>query len=207
MSLSIFGFESKQPSRETIEWICANTSDENLMRVARFYLLRKGFPYFRAARHFEHYLGGSGEDIKVNLRALLDEDPGFRYHVCREIRFSFESLSKLEGTMGIRQSVYANEDWQLALGAIDLNWKIQDSRGTAAFIWFTNAYAWHPDDTGRPTHCIHQRAEAMRWHREKGLPLARNFDMYGEAILELPTREEILHQDHVNIYMEGDKRE
>ena len=65
-----------------------------------------------------------------------------------------------KGVIPIPQSIYSNQDWRYALGAISMNWELDKDQSYIIF-WFIDKYDWHPEEARR-TQCVHQAAENLK---------------------------------------------
>jgi len=167
--------------KSVIECVCAGTSAREALEAARFVMITlRGLSL--ADKHLDHYLGGGGADYIEDLEAVIKQDEG--------VRAVLQKAIKKQGRRGyvrIGQSNYANEDFQFAFGAIDrLDFEVigGTKKGTAAttaqlHVWFKDRYEWHPEDTSRPSNCVHKAAVELK---DEG---AQDYWMVGEATVPL----------------------
>ena len=134
--------------------------------------------------HLGRYLNGTGGTQSVDLDALIREDYGVRERVTNTIVVSLRQ-GKTSGTVPIPQEAYRNQDWQYALGGINIQWQLGDPPSATPIyrpgnvrISFKNKYRWHPNEP-RVTQALHQAAERLK---KKG---AQDFWMEGEATLSI----------------------
>ncbi len=139
-----------------IKFACAlSPHDRVTMEMARYYSMRER-P--RAQRHLDQYLLGKG-DLEVNTNVLLIEDAGIRNVLYRVVRIRLTNGEK-KGVIPIQQSTYMNQDWRYALGAISMNWELDEDESHVVF-WFADKYDWHPEEA-RVTQCVHRAAESLK---------------------------------------------
>jgi hypothetical protein len=162
-----------------VECACANLSPSNVARVVRNTIMRL-LPLGR--KHFDHYVGGSGADLRVNLADILRRDRKFRAKLARNIR------AHNVGHFKVNQSDYGVKDFQFAIGAIDrLDFEV-DRRAGVVHVWFKDRYEWHPvgfgykllpGDGRRPSNCVHA---AMVELKRSG---AKDYWMIGDTTIPL----------------------
>jgi len=162
-----------------VECACANLSPRNVARVVRNTIMAV-LPLAR--KHLDHYLNGSGADLKVDLVDVIRRDPKVRAKLAAAVR------GHSAGHFKIHQSDYAVKDFQFAFGAIDrLDYEVDRARGLV-HIWFKDRYEWHPvgfgykllpGDVRRSSNCVHA---AMVELKRSG---AKDYWMVGEARIPL----------------------
>lgn len=156
-----------------IESVCAVTKDYTTLQIAKWWEMK---PSGNASKHLDQYLEGRG-NLKVDLLQLFKDDPLVLSHVKTEILFGL-SKGKSSGVVPIRQSKYTNDDWRLAIGSMNINWKFPSKMGPhKAHVGFRNKYRWHPN-VPRITQCIHQAADRLKAKR------AKEYWMEGSAEIE-----------------------
>jgi Domain of unknown function (DUF4157) len=167
--------------KSVIECVCARTSARGALEAARLVMITlRGLTL--ADKHVDHYLDGGGVDFIENLEAVLEQDEG--------VRAVLQKAIKKQGRRGhvrIGQANYANEDFKFAFGAIDrLDFEVigGTKKGTTAttaqlHAWFKDRYEWHPEDTSRPSNCVHKAAVELK---DEG---AQDYWMVGEATVPL----------------------
>ena len=158
---------------------CANLSPEWVARTARNTIMAM-LPM--AQRHLDHYIAGSGSDLRVDLEDIIRRDGKVRSKLAAHVKRSSK------GHFRVEQSDYAVKDFQFALGALDrLDFEVNDSAGVV-HIWFKDRYEWHPvgfgykklsGDSPRPTNCVHA---AMVELKSSG---ANDYWMVGDAVIPL----------------------
>jgi hypothetical protein len=131
-----------------------------------------------ARKHLDHYVAGSGADLKVNLAEIIRRDGKVRAKLAKHIRTS------RVGHFKVNQSDYSVKDFQFAIGAIDrLDYEVDPGRGVV-HVWFKDRYEWHPvgfgykllpGDGRRSTNCVHA---AMVELKRSG---AKDYWMVGDA--------------------------
>ena len=168
--------------KEVIDAVCAVTTDGQALKIAEWVKMTPGG---HAAAHLDRYLSGKGGTEKVNLEAVLREDFGVRQKVTSSIMAALRA-GKTSGSVPIPQDVYRNQDWQFAIGGMNIQWEALAPQVTAGGayqpglvrVWFKNLYQWHPSEP-RVTQCLHQAAVRMQ---KAG---AQNFLMTGEATVPI----------------------
>jgi hypothetical protein len=135
-----------------------------------------------ARKHFDHYVGGSGADLKVNLADIIRRDGKFRGKLARNVR------AHSAGHFKVNQSDYGVKDFQFAIGAIDrMDYELDRPR-KIVHVWFKDRYEWHPvgfgykllpGDVRRPSNCVHA---AMVELKRSG---AKDYWMVGDARIPL----------------------
>jgi hypothetical protein len=157
-------------ARSTIECACATLSPENVMR-GTWYGRMARLPLAR--RHLDHYLGGHGADLNIDVLTVIFRDSGVR----RKLRASI-ARGGMRGVTRLEQSDYAVEDFQFAFGAIDCvgwraagtlaggsivplkrNWRTHPA--TVMEVSFLDRYEFHPE-APRVTQCVHAAAVEMK---------------------------------------------
>ncbi len=154
-----------------IEFACKVMSDEDVLALAREVTMHPGG---NAQLHLDAYLKGSGLDLRVDLKSILENDIGVRDKVMRDILLA-RQRGGTSGTIPIPQSTYADPDWQYAIGSMNINWSQIDNTNTYR-LGFRNMYRWHPD-ANRMTQCVHRAAENLK---KKG---AKDYWMVGSATI------------------------
>lgn len=162
-----------------VECACANLSPGNVARVVRNTIMR---PLPMAQRHLDHYIAGSGADLKVDLADMIRRDGKLRAKLAKNIRVAGV------GHFKVNQSDYGVKDFQFAIGAIDrLDFEVDRGRGVV-HVWFKDRYEWHPvgfaykllpGDVRRPTNCVHA---AMVELKSSG---AKDYWMVGDTRIPL----------------------
>jgi hypothetical protein len=157
-----------------IDAVCAVTFDSTALEIARWATMS---PNGRASKFLDHYLLGSGLDIKVSIKTLMDEDSGVNATVQQSIRTALRGIPKpTSGVVSLPQRVFTNKDWQYATGSINMDWALNASctapGSVSVTLSFKNRYRWHPKEH-RITQCLHQAAEDLK------IQGARDFDMVG----------------------------
>jgi hypothetical protein len=167
--------------KSAIECVCAHTSAREALEAARFVMITlRGLTL--ADQHLDHYLYGGGADYKEDLEAVIRQD--------EKVRAVLQAAIKKQGRRGhvrIEQDNYANEDFKFAFGAIDrLDFEViggtkKGATATTAqvHVWFKDRYEWHPEDTRRPSNCVHKAAVELK---DEG---AQDYWMVGEATVPL----------------------
>jgi hypothetical protein len=132
--------------------------------------------------HLDHYLHGSGANLKVDLAHVIRHDQKVRAKLAAHVRAS------RSGHFKVNQSDYAVKDFQFAIGAIDrLDYEVNRAAGTV-HVWFQDRYEWHPvgfgykhfaDDSRRGSNCVHA---AMVELKSSG---AKDYWMIGDAVVPL----------------------
>lgn len=146
-------------------------SDLQIMTLAKEKKMRRGG---RAEHYLDHYLQGSGTPMQFSVRTLLDEDPGVRGRVFREINAAVLAAAakklasaSLSGIVAVGQPNFQNIDWQYATGALNIQWQCagEEVRNGAVVlivdVWCRNLYRWHPG-AGRVTDCVHRAAANLQ---------------------------------------------
>jgi len=78
------------------------------------------------------------------------------------------------GCVFVRQADYANHDWLFALGGIDRSdYEVDPAKGTE-HLWFRDRYQWHPEDTSRPSNCVHLAAVELKSNGAAGFWMIRD---------------------------------
>jgi hypothetical protein len=171
--LKTIAFESKKGFYEAV---CAVVPDDyQLLQLARHVEMDSNG---NAAKHLDHYLKGSGLDLKVDLARVFKEAINVRTIVYQNIKDNFK-FNKHQGSVPIAQPVYFHKDWRLAIGGMNVNWEKNGQDKIRCY--FRNKYQWHPEDR-RTTQCIHEAAVRL----QKKI-YARDYWMYGE--MEIYIRE------------------
>ncbi|MFT4134173.1 hypothetical protein [Labrys sp. (in: a-proteobacteria)] len=142
-------------------------SDLKIMTLAKEQKMRPGG---RAQQYLDHYLQGSGTPMPFSVRTLLNEDPGVRGCIFREVNASIMTAEVrkqgsvgLTGSVAVKQFYFQNIDWQYATGALNVQWQCMGEEvrnGTRVLlvdVWCQNLYRWHPG-AGRATDCVHRAA-------------------------------------------------
>lgn len=156
------------PSTAAIECACAYLSPENIMRISRDTQMRS---YPLAQRHLDHFLHGGGVDYPEDLETVIRTDQGVR------AKLAIAVAGSNRGNIRIEQYEYMVQDFRFAFGAIDrLDYEVC---GDNLHVWFKDRYEFHPEDTSRPTHCVHVAAVDMK------LRGAQDYWMVGEATIPM----------------------
>jgi hypothetical protein len=156
------------PSMAAIECACAYLSPESIMRISRDVQMRS---YPLAQRHLDHFLHGGGVDYPEDLETVIRTDQGVR------AKLAIAVAGSSRGNIRIEQSEYMVQDFRFAFGAIDrMDYEVC---GDNLHVWFKDRYEFHPEDTGRPTHCVHVAAVDMK------LRGAQDYWMVGEATVPM----------------------
>jgi hypothetical protein len=131
------------------------------------------FPGGLASQHIDHYLTGGGTDFVEDVRHILVSDAKVR------AKLSAAVLRSSRGCLSIEQSDYSVHDFRYAFGAIDrLDFQVDRASATVR-VWFRDRYEWHPEDTTRPSNCVHRAAVELK---DSG---AADFWMVGDATVPL----------------------
>lgn len=162
-----------------VECACANLSPRNVARVVRNTIMAV-LPLAR--KHLDHYIDGSGADLKEDLADVIRRDRKVRAKLAAAVR------SHSVGHFKVNQSDYAVKDFQFAFGAIDrLDYEVDRTRGIV-HVWFKDRYEWHPvgfgykllpGDVRRSSNCVHA---AMVELKRSG---AKDYWMVGDARIPL----------------------
>lgn len=161
------------------ECACANLSPQRVTSVAANVM--RLLPL--AKRHLDHYLGGSGANLKVDLKDVITQDQKVRAKLAAHVK------AHPVGHFKINQEDFTVKDFQFAFGAIDrLDYEVDRAAGTI-HVWFQDRYEWHPvgfgykhfpdDGPGRISNCVHA---AMVEMKRSG---AKDYWMIGDAVMPL----------------------
>lgn len=144
-----------------------------------------------AREHLNWFLkdgGGSPYREDANLSLMLRTDDGVRCALISQLPPVTPAGGKFAGHFRIGQSVYQNQDFRFAFGAIDrMDFEVDYGAGTV-HAWFEDRYEFHPvypfyrrfpDDVVRVTNCVHAAAVELKSGS------ARDFWMKGEATVPL----------------------
>jgi hypothetical protein len=157
-------------SRDAIECICGHTNPRQALEVARRGTM---FPGGLASQHIDHYLTGHGADFNEDLHSMLLHEGGVRQKIATAIRHA------PRGCVSIKQRDYSSHDFKYAFGAIDrMDYEVNAAAGTV-HVWFRDRYEWHPEDTSRPSNCVHRAAVELK---DTG---AADYWMVGNSIVPL----------------------
>jgi hypothetical protein len=131
-----------------IRAICALTSDKATLAIAEFFKMKIMFRR-TASRFLQHYLAGTGSPVTVNIADLLRDDPKLKNTLMNAIIAELrQSPLRADGSIPLQQYHYGSADWELALGAINMRWKVLGrdlSLGKVTLeLNFQNQYRWHP---------------------------------------------------------------
>ncbi len=159
-----------------IQAVCKALPDPWTLQVAKMATMKKNG---HAREYLEHYLNGKG-DVEVDINLLFKEDQVLKKYVVDTIQKEIKD-GKTKGIVPVAQSRYGNQDWQYALGSININWTAT-KKGAA--VSFNNRYRWHPNEN-RVTKCVHEAANRLRLDPKTGKNVGE-FQMKGKKIeLEL----------------------
>ena len=157
---------------------CARLSPQDVAAVTKN--IMRVLPL--AKRHLEHYLKGSGADLKVDLANVIGSDRKVRAKLATHVR------ARPRGHFKLEQSDFEVKDFQFAFGAIDrLDYEVNRAARTI-HVWFRDRYEWHPvgfgyshcpDDKARVSNCVHA---AMVELKSSG---AKDYWMVGDAVIPL----------------------
>jgi hypothetical protein len=140
--------------------------------------------------HLAHYLKGKGADFSedANIDTWLRTDKGIQAALVTHIPTGRTS-GRFSGSFKVEQSVYEDQDFRFAFGAIDILDFEVDFAAATIHVWFQDRYEWHPHypglytalpgDAARETNCVHA---AMVELKDGG---AADFWMKGEATVPL----------------------
>ncbi|MFA5241069.1 MAG: DUF4157 domain-containing protein [Sulfuricella sp.] len=136
-----------------------------------------------AQKHLDHFLTGGGVDLPVDIADIVRRDVGVQGAIAGAM-----TSSPLSGSLKIEQYHYDVEDFQYALGAIDILQYEVDSASGMVHVWFKDRYEFHPSGYGysalpgdfkRDTNCVHAAAVEMK---SSG---AADYWMVGDALVPL----------------------
>lgn len=134
---------------------CAIMTDKETVELAKWAKLSDK-PL--AASMLDHYLQGSGKDVAVDTTKMFNEDPVLARYFIGQVKDPVRA-GTASGNVPISQDRYGNQDWRMALGSINLQWKVVE-RNTVE-TWFVNKYRWHPG-VNRVTQCVHEAADNLK---------------------------------------------
>lgn len=138
--------------RPAIECACANLDPAGALEAARRATM---FPGGLASQHIDHYLTGKGADYHEDLHNFLLKDDGVRRKLAAAIKHA------PRGCVSIEQSDYSSHDFLFAFGGIDrMDYEVLGNGNV--HVWFRDRYEWHPEDTGRPSNCVHRAAVELK---------------------------------------------
>jgi hypothetical protein len=138
--------------RAVVECICGQSSPSTALEIARRGTM---FPGGLASDHIDHYLTGKGVDYQEDLRKVLREDSGVRAKLAKSMKIA------PRGCVSLEQSDYSSHDFKYAFGGIDrMDYQV-NADGTVR-VWFKDRYEWHPEDTSRPSNCVHRAAVELK---------------------------------------------
>jgi len=154
-----------------LDMVCSVTSDSDAIALAKYITMAPGG---QAALHLDAYLAGTGIPMWVDLDRVLRTDQGVREEILRGI-IAARKEKRTSGTIPIPQHVYANLDWQFAIGGMNIDWRAIPNTNKV-FLSFKNKYRWHPNEQ-RVSQCIHRAAENMKMRG------AKDYMMSGETTI------------------------
>jgi hypothetical protein len=157
---------------ELIKAVCKALPDPWTLQVAKMATMKKNG---HAAEYLEHYLDGKG-DVDVDIKLLFKEDPVLKKYVVETIQNEIKQ-GKKKGVVPINQFKYGNQDWQYALGSININWTATKN---GAEVSFNNRYRWHPNEN-RVTKCVHEAAHRLKLDPKTGKNVGE-YQMKGKKI-------------------------
>jgi len=155
--------------QEEIDTVCAVLPAEDALFVG--VLGDSGKLVGHGMKHLMHFLGGSGSDLQVDLKALFADNPNLYGDLCVGIASAIDSMHETSGTLDYTDAQYSSEDWLDAIGAPVFDWKLVGDQITISLL---KKYIWHPDEL-RQTQCLHQAAQKLV---DKGV--AKEFWMVGQ---------------------------
>ena len=167
-------------------FVCEHFDPIDVMRAASFAELKGKWT---AIDHLKWFFNGGGADFvdDSNLDSMLRTDSGVQAVLNARIP-SGRTSGTLAKHVEIKQSDYADEDFQFAFGAIDrLDFEVDFAAGTF-HAWFQDRYEWHPvypfytklpGDIVRETNCVHAAAVELKSGK------AADYWMKGEATIPL----------------------
>lgn len=147
---------------KAVLWVVRNT----VLRRCRF-----------ASSLFDHFCLGSGDEVTVSLKEILNNDPGLQRHLSLHIANCISSGAKA-GKAYVPQSIHSVRDQRLALGSFNCLWRIQEA---SVELELCKKYRWSPGEK-RLSQAIHRSADSLEQKGE-----ARSFHVIGKSRICVPS--------------------
>lgn len=161
---------------------CLVTTDKGTVQLAEKYWL---FPFPTAIEYLQHYLKGTGQNKKVDIKSLFLDDPCLQRKVeCAVAKALGDQPLRGSGRIRLDQGDFSKstkaQNWRYAIGGFEMDWKVirrdLTRRSAVVEISFQDEYRWRPDDPSLIDRCVHKAADNLR---KQG---AHNFRIIGRPV-------------------------
>ncbi|MDK9721144.1 MAG: filamentous hemagglutinin N-terminal domain-containing protein [Rhodospirillales bacterium] len=90
-----------------------------------------------ASGFFEHFFNGGGQDMNVNLKGFVAENPG----AVNKIISTINTSDNISGSVYLSQLEIESSDWRGALGSVQVSW---NKAGGKVTLSINEPYSWNP---------------------------------------------------------------